>query len=1218
MLSQSIQRKLTDCPVRRVMAALRPATPLALLLALTIAASTLSSPSAYADPVKGEIRASTAGGYARLVFTFTEEVPSDVRIVNGIVIIGFKKPVEVSVDSLATNAAGYVGVARRDPDGSAVRLALVRKVTVNSMVAAERLFVDLLPENLTGVAPGLPQEVVEELARRARDAERKARQVERTAQQKQIPPVRVRVGVQPTFTRYVFEMPEVIPVATDRDKDKLSLVFSAPVKFDLADAKAVLPPTLRGIDAAMGEDSASVTFAFASKADIRTFREDNNFIVDVGASESKAANAEPAPLKPGELPSLIVVPEDEKPAPPKPQEAAAAQPNEAAPSSAKPQEANASTPPPTEFPPVVALDDVAPRRAPSEATPQSAAVDVPMPSDEAGMPPLRDAGAPVVAELHRKGDAVQLIFPFAVPTPAAVFRRFDTLWLVFDTPSAIAVNALTNDQSKTIRGADVIRTREGQVVRIKLARPRLATAGVEGLNWTIELGDVVLAPTTPLTITHSAMGPGHASSVIAFDQPRRLHRLSDPEIGDSLFVVTALGPARGFLRGQDFVEFRALASVHGVAIQPLADDLTAEILSDKIVIARPNGLILSAVGGQKEVIAATPGYQPTLFNAESWGANRAAPFDKRQTELVIAAAMAPDDKRRFARLELARFYLGRELFPEARAVLDVALQDDKPKPDDASGLVLRAVANVMMDRGAEALKDLSSPVIGNRSDAALWRALAYARQGKWAEARADLKAAEATIALLPQELQRVVIKQALLAAIEVKDFAEASRLMNDFETLGITDGLKPAVSVLSGRLAEGLGRLSDALTAYRGAANSWDRPAVAEGRLREILLRYSLKEINRVAAINDLEMLTATWRGDNTEIEALQLLGRLYTEENRYRDAFYVMRTALSVRPNSAMTRRIQDETAATFDSLFLAGKGDALPAIEALSLFYDFRELMPIGRRGDEMIRRLADRLVSVDLLEQAAELLQHQVDHRLQGAARAQVASRLAVVYLLNRKPDLALQTLRATRSGDLNNDLRNQRLLLEARALSETGRHDVALEVVLGVEGREADRVRADVLWRARRWREAAEQIEKMYGERWRDFTPLGDTERPDILRAAIGFVLAEDSLGLARFREKYAGKMAEGPDAKSFQVATAPFASSGTEFRAIAKAAIGSDTLDQFLRDMRARYPETSAITPPSAAPAGTPGAQTAPVTPGDARQSSAQTPSAIPARTAAAR
>jgi hypothetical protein len=75
------------------------------------------------------------------------------------------------------------------------------------------------------------------------------------------------------------------------------------------------------------------------------------------------------------------------------------------------------------------------------------------------------------------------------------------------------------------------------------------------------------------------------------------------------------------------------------------------------------------------------------------------------------------------------------------------------------------------------------------------------------------------------------------------------------------------------------------------------------------------------------------------------------------------MRTVLAAHPNSELTQRIHDEAAESFEGLFLAGRGDALPAIDALSLFYDYRELTPIGRRGDEMIRRLADRLVGVDL---------------------------------------------------------------------------------------------------------------------------------------------------------------------------------------------------------------------------------------------------------------
>ena len=66
--------------------------------------------------------------------------------------------------------------------------------------------------------------------------------------------------------------------------------------------------------------------------------------------------------------------------------------------------------------------------------------------------------------------------------------------------------------------------------------------------------------------------------------PRQAHRLNDSEAGDTLLVVTALGPARGFVKTQDFVDLRALASAHGVAIQPHADDLNAELAADKIVI----------------------------------------------------------------------------------------------------------------------------------------------------------------------------------------------------------------------------------------------------------------------------------------------------------------------------------------------------------------------------------------------------------------------------------------------------------------------------------------------------------------------------------------------------------------------------------------------------------------------------------------------------------
>jgi hypothetical protein len=179
--------------------------------------------------------------------------------------------------------------------------------------------------------------------------------------------------------------------------------------------------------------------------------------------------------------------------------------------------------------------------------------------------------------------------------------------------------------------------------------------------------------------------------------------------------------------------------------------------------------------------------------------------------------------------------------------------------------------------------------------------------------------------------------------------------------------------------------------------------------------------------------------------------------------------------------------------------------------------------------------------------------------------------------------LATLQASRTAEVSTELRNQRLLLEGRALSEIGRHDLALEVVTHVDGRGAIRLRSDILWAARRWREAAEQIELLYGDRWKDWQPLSEVERSDILRATIGYALGEDALGLSRFRERYAAKMAQTPDARAFEVASAPVGTAGTEFRDIARAATAVDTLENFLRDMQLRYPEASAI-PPSPKPA----------------------------------
>ena len=261
--------------------------------------------------------------------------------------------------------------------------------------------------------------------------------------------------------------------------------------------------------------------------------------------------------------------------------------------------------------------------------------------------------------------------------------------------------------------------------------------------------------------------------------------------------------------------------------------------------------------------------------------------------------------------------------------------------------------------------------------------------------REKFKNVEFAIASLPFDLQRIVTADAMRASLEVRDYAGAAKRSSELDVVGVPADMKPEVAVLRGRLAEALGQDKDALDDYRFAVASSDRQAAAGGKQLEIGLKQRRGEISQADALRDLETLSAIWRGDAIEVKTLQMLSHIYSDTGHFRESLAAARTATRLEPNSEISRQVQDEASALFSQIYLSPKGDDLPPVDALGMFYEFRELTPIGRRGDEMIRRLADRLVAVDLLDQAAELLQYQVDHRLEGAARAQVAAKLAMVY-------------------------------------------------------------------------------------------------------------------------------------------------------------------------------------------------------------------------------
>src|SRR5205807_2260079 len=129
--------------------------------------------------------------------------------------------------------------------------------------------------------------------------------------------------------------------------------FDALLRFDLADAKATLPPAIEAIDSEPDQDAVLVRFKFSSRVDVRTFREDNSYVVDVGPADAKPARQEGA-ARSDDLAALAVELMARKNAPPPdmtPPQALPARPPQHAASDDKRAAAQPAAPPDQAAPP---------------------------------------------------------------------------------------------------------------------------------------------------------------------------------------------------------------------------------------------------------------------------------------------------------------------------------------------------------------------------------------------------------------------------------------------------------------------------------------------------------------------------------------------------------------------------------------------------------------------------------------------------------------------------------------------------------------------------------------------------------------------------------------------------------------------------------------------------------------------------------------------------
>jgi hypothetical protein len=927
----------------------------------------------------------------------------------------------------------------------------------------------------------------------------------------QLPVVKMRVGEYSDHTRVVFDWPTPVIYTVYPGQGRISIRFDALAKPDFSVLQTRSPAWVKNAGWHLDGNATVVDLETDAESGFKDFRDGAKVVIDVLAPKTDASVIAPKAAPAASLPS--------GPAP-KGSDAAAA----------------------------------AKTSGGSKAAPTLARA---MPSS---MEPVNPS-----AEMTRDGAALH--FPAAHGRAAAIFTRGETLWIVLDGHPAIEAATLLAPLTSIIVKADSVQSSGAEVLKLVLKKPLRPSVQENEAALNVILTAGATAPPEPLNFTRQG-ADGQTTLTTPLAGATRVVQFADSDAGDRLFVVPAR-PGKAVLTPKRFVEMEALPTAAGIVIVPFTDDLSVQVQDVLVTVTRPNGLALSAASGantEPVVQMLTSKQGPAFVDFTQWAKAGTGDVVASVRNLRSAVARLPESEGNKARLSLARYLLAQNLAPESLGEMQIIQSVDPKLANDPGLSAMKGAAQYMMGRYADARASLSGSALGADAHAALWRGMAEAKLGDFANARHDLAASQNVLRFYPETWQTRARLARAETGLAQGDLASANDALDQ-----LSPQLSPRESVearlYETRLLAAQGHINESVARLRTLEQTDYAPIAARATFARVEIELAAKKIKPTEAIKTLEQLRYRWRGDDLELATLRKLGGLYFAQEDWRGGLTVLRTAARNFSNSELGRDAQDDMRRAFADLFLGGKADKLRPVDALALFYDFIDLTPIGRDGDEMIRGLSDRLVAVDLLGPAEQLLDHQVKDRLDGVARAAVATRLATIYLLDHKSKEALAIINDTRQTRLPDAVNTERRLLEARALAGLKQYEAAIDLIADDESPQASRLRADISWDSGNWSVAGGKAEEVLGDRYDMSGPLLPEERALIMRAAVAYSLAGNEIGLDLLRTHYVEKMSASPDAKAFAIVSENIDRQGVAFRDLAKQIASVDSLQAFMADFK---------------------------------------------------
>lgn len=720
---------------------------------------------------------------------------------------------------------------------------------------------------------------------------------------------------------------------------------------------------------------------------------------------------------------------------------------------------------------------------------------------------------PDAVQYSRKGDNHNLSFNLeSDDTKAAAFIRGKYLWVVFDKQKLFSFS-----HEAIFSQFAIIPSSSGTVIRIKMDDSQVGEALNQARLSRAKSGWLVTV--TPDSTAdwkrHLELVPEllleEDGYIIKGDfSDHQIISAVDPEFGDTLKVITVRSAGARVLSPKESVDYKILNTLQGVAVSVQNDEVEVTRHDEAIKIIADNELDEYVVVDEHVFPGPVEPYLdiPTILPYLDKNLD-ILDFNERKATLTREAAEADEETGFDKNLELAKFYFINKWYHEAADVMEHAKKRySEDYEASLSGRFLNAVSHTLKGEHSKAKDEYAALLEYNEikriSEVNIWSRYNSFSMGSNPGSLTLIDQLE-QISLYSNDKYWPLVFAEIELGLLANDLKSVERIFKELRN-------PPA------------GKISNSLKYYRA---NYYRKKGQENLAKQYFLdlayreddlfnntrakfdltklRLETDEIDLDRAIKVMDKLRYQWRGDQLEYEILLKLAAYYCDNKDILNSLRTYKYIQSAFANKISNFYVTSEMAKIFNDVFLPGGiRDQMDDFTLVALFYEFKELNPIGVKGDNVILEIARRLVKLDLLENAADLLRHQIRYRLVGDKRVANADNLAVVLMMDKKPREAMIVLDETDKDNYNYSEYQYRIRLRARALIDLESYKESIDLLRDDNSEDAAIIRKEALFRSERW---SDYIDLVGGnlDILIDKIATDDYASQDILRLAISYYM-----------------------------------------------------------------------------------------------------------------